>query len=441
MKLTRSRMLVATAIGVLAALAGLILAQSVLRTDAAGTAIISLDTDISDGACVDVDSSRTVNLGQTFQVAVCLINNRTDVPLAGYEFRVLYDGTVLGATGGSNTAPALDANPDANGGGGVSPGTTYTSATYPNHLGGGWDCTAGGIAGPNPDEDGIAGNVNGSAFSGGCGTNAGPAELVVGPVAVLTFTAANANGSTALTLKGVNFVDNNLDEIGTCNLPISFPATCNNATINVGQPNTPTATATRTSTPTHTVPVNTATATATNTVPANTATSTATATNTAPANTATSTATATNTVPGNTATSTATATNTVPANTATSTATATNTVPANTATSTATATNTPEVAHTATQTPTHTSTATATHTPAPVDTATHTPTRTPTATQVPGEFCADVTGEGFVTVRDLVAIAHHLGKRHQDLTYDINGDGRVTPHDLHIAIRQMGEQC
>ena len=240
--------------GVAGLLAGIALA-GVLTSDPSSAGAqappeIAIDADITNGAgpCDPVDASLNVSQSQTFDVAVCLLDNVTGVAVAGYEFRVLYDGTILSATGGTNTAPGLDANPDANAG-----TTVFTSATYPNDLGGGWDCTAGGISGPNPDQDGIAGNANGSAFSGGCGTNAGPATLITGPLAVITFTAS-AGPSTALTLANVNIVDNDLNELGTCNPSISVPATCTGATINVvGAPtNTPTNTPTQTRTPTST---------------------------------------------------------------------------------------------------------------------------------------------------------------------------------------------
>src|SRR5207302_6058214 len=65
----------------------------------------------------------------------------------------------------------------------------------------------------------------------------------------------------------------------------------------------------------------------------------------------------------------------------------------------------------------------------PVLTATQTPapTFTPTATAQAGR-CGDVTGDGTVTVRDVIAVARHIHT--QAKRYDLDGDGAVTLHDL-----------
>jgi hypothetical protein len=218
----------------------------------ATTAVISIDTDITDGACVDIDSTRNVAVGEFFQVAVCLVSSPSSVEVAGYNFNVLYDDTIIDADGGSNVAPALDTNPDANTG-----STTFTSATYANHLGGGWDCTGGVGAGPNSDIDGIEGNGEGNAFSGGCGSVQGPVTMFVGPLAVISFTAISS-GSSTLTLENVGVLDNNLEWIGTCNPVVDeVPATCNDGSITTSAPTetptlAPTDTATATMTPTAT---------------------------------------------------------------------------------------------------------------------------------------------------------------------------------------------
>jgi hypothetical protein len=100
----------------------------------------------------------------------------------------------------------------------------------------------------------------------------------------------------------------------------------------------------------------------------------------------------------------------------------------------------------ATATPTVTATPTATFTPVPPTTATFTPapatatptvTSTPTSTATPGgDRCAnaDVDHDGDIDVRDLVAVAQHLGKMGRgDLRYDVNRDGKVDPADLLIV--------
>lgn len=166
--------------------------------------------------------------------------------------------------------------------------------------------------------------------------------------------------------------------------------------------------------------------------PTPTATSTSTSTP-APTDTPAATATATATPnPTNSPTQTPTSTSTATA-TATATATTTSTAtPTSTSTATATATST--------STPTASPTPTSTSTPAP--TATATSTAVPTATSTPAPVaCADVTGDGRVTIRDLVAVAEHMGRRRYDPRYDLNHDGRITVADLFLVLRQLGRSC
>jgi hypothetical protein len=149
--------------------------------------------------------------------------------------------------------------------------------------------------------------------------------------------------------------------------------------------------------------------------------------------------------------------------------TATHTVPPPTATHTPvppTATHTP-VPPTATHTqvpPTETNTPipasatattappTVTFTPVPptatntsVPTATNTPRRgrppTQTPTPVPTTACADMDGDGSVTMRDIRDLIRHLGKKRFDPRYDLDGDGRITGSDVVMAIGQLGRRC
>ena len=157
----------------------------------------------------------------------------------------------------------------------------------------------------------------------------------------------------------------------------------------------------------------------------------------------------------------------------TSTPTATNTsTPTNTTTPTATSTATPTVTGTSTRTPTATWTATVTRTPTPTRTPTRsatptrtavptrtstpaptrtaTPTRTstrtvaPTATPVPYK-CADVTGDGVVTIADVIAINARSGALRGDsgykAKYDLNSDGKIDVLDVVIAGSQLGRHC
>ena len=94
----------------------------------------------------------------------------------------------------------------------------------------------------------------------------------------------------------------------------------------------------------------------------------------------------------------------------TSTPTATNTpTPTDTPTNTPTATNTPTNTATSANTPTNTPTAT----PSPTNTFTPTPTRTPSSTP-----CADVTGDGQVTLLDVAVEGDAILRGKKDRKYE-----------------------
>jgi Tol biopolymer transport system component len=59
----------------------------------------------------------------------------------------------------------------------------------------------------------------------------------------------------------------------------------------------------------------------------------------------------------------------------------------------------------------------------------------------PPEPCADVTGDGRVTFRDVLAIAIRMLLRRYDPRFDVNGDGVIDRLDLRIAIQQLGTTC
>jgi hypothetical protein len=259
---------------------------------------VSIDMDISDGACVDIDATATGT--GTKQVAVCLLDNDGGSPVAAFGYRILYDDRIVVVPEVSDAGTALDDNPDANVG-----TRTFTSATYPNHLGSGWDCSGGVGAFPRGDADGVAGNGSGTAYSGGCGSAAGPNTLVTGPLGVVTFNVSNTTTAT-LTLSTVSVLDDNLLEIGSCNPSEVEPAICTGGTFNPGAatntPVPPTNTPTRTNTPVPTAtntpagPTNTpAPPTATNTSAPPTNTPTQTNTPVPPTATNTPSPTATNT--------------------------------------------------------------------------------------------------------------------------------------------------
>jgi hypothetical protein len=124
----------------------------------------------------------------------------------------------------------------------------------------------------------------------------------------------------------------------------------------------------------------------------------------------------------------------------TATPTPTNTsTPTETPTATVTNTPTPTDTATATNTPEPTDTPTATNTPEATDTPTATktavPSSTPAASPTAGACDADVTGDGNVTLKDVLLVLKALFR--QDLRGDVDGDGRVTVKDLKLVIRAL----
>jgi hypothetical protein len=131
--------------------------------------------------------------------------------------------------------------------------------------------------------------------------------------------------------------------------------------------------------------------------------------------------------------------------------------PTPTPTATSTPTQTPTHTPTPTATSTHTPTPTATRTPAPTSTHTPSPTATPrpaSSTPVPTKTkspvptpkrpqqrCADVNGDGVVTLRDayLVGLAVLTGNRNR--RWDVDGNGRVNWADFQLTVRQLGRRC
>ena len=131
--------------------------------------------------------------------------------------------------------------------------------------------------------------------------------------------------------------------------------------------------------------------------------------------------------------------------------TATNT-PEPTATKTPipTATPTPDIEITSTPpltlTPVAARTAVATGTAAATRTAgparTVAPSRTVTPTRTPSlRRCADVTGDGKVTWKDVGKIAKAIAKRSHNPRYDVDSNSRVGFADLVFALKQLGRRC
>jgi hypothetical protein len=233
---------------VLAVVCGLILLTQVGRLGAGTPApVLALDADIGNGGpCAVIDGAASVAVPQTVQVAVCL-QNPGSVPIAAFRYGVAYDDTLVIAPEIADAGTALDDNPDANAG-----DTTFSTPS----LGSGWDCTGGVGAGPRGDTDGVAGDGDGTVFSGGCGSAIGPNTLISGPLGVVTFHVLSP-GTATLHLTDASAIDNDLLEIGSCAPIIEIAMTCIDASIDIGAgptatPGPPTITPTPSNTPTAT---------------------------------------------------------------------------------------------------------------------------------------------------------------------------------------------
>jgi hypothetical protein len=220
------------AIGAVAARAGLAGSGSALLDSARPAAAqdgsnitIALDTDISDGPCKDIDTDLTVPVDQTFQVAVCI----SDLPvaLAVSAYHVIYDDTVIVAPEVEDKNFGLDDNPDVNAG----------DTTWGDSLGDKIDCTGQLMAYPAGDKDRSSGPAHGEAFAS-CTNLRGPWPLGDntdhGVLGAITFKSLK-DGTTSLKIVSAVLGDPNVLELGTCNPEVTYPMTCNGATVNVGK--------------------------------------------------------------------------------------------------------------------------------------------------------------------------------------------------------------
>jgi hypothetical protein len=198
---------------------------------------LAFDVDITNGSgpCTQLDDAASLSVGESRQVGVCLLNPDGAVPIAAYNYRVVYDDRIVVAPEVANTAEGLDDNPDANAG-----RTTFTSPAYPVALGGGWDCHGGVGAYPVGDTDGVPQDGDGTAYSGGCGSALGPNTLIEGPLGVITFYALTP-GTTSLNFTRASITQDNLVELGSCAPAVDHPMLCLDATIVITEANpTPT---------------------------------------------------------------------------------------------------------------------------------------------------------------------------------------------------------
>jgi hypothetical protein len=177
-------------LGVLALSVAAVLSVTLGPHDLAGTAqaqggpSLALDVNIDNGSgpCDPIDATRSVNVGDTFQVAVCLTNS--SFPPAAFQFDLLYDGTFNQCVPSDCAGTfCLDSNPDANAG-----ATTWGGTS----LGDGWDCDVAGVTPPTCNKSAArAGNSASGDASLQC-LSAMPPALKVGEgvsasIAVVTF--------------------------------------------------------------------------------------------------------------------------------------------------------------------------------------------------------------------------------------------------------------
>jgi hypothetical protein len=240
----------------------------------AGDIHYALDMDVTNGTgpCNPIDPSATHMVGDTYQVAICLVSASVygggagGGPPAAFDYQIQYDKTLNQCTTGTGTAP----NPDANCNG------TYCVAFSTPDLGDtGWDCSGVGAALPTCDltASDPAGNPNIATAYDGCFTTGTPTlptgDTVAAPVSEITLKAL-AVGTDTLT-----FVEATESDAATNANLVCPPANpgdvvrCFNGTDIKAVPPTPTNTATATTPPTGTpipptaTPTNTATPTPT----------------------------------------------------------------------------------------------------------------------------------------------------------------------------------
>jgi len=186
---------------------------------------LSLDTDISDGPCTDIDSGLSTSVGESFQVAICI--EGLPLAMAFFQLDVSYDDTILSAPEVANGGLALDDNPDANAG-----ATTWGAPLgEANKV----DCSSGQVAFPSGDR--IAAPGEGSAFIS-CLNLLGPwplgDEAANGALAVITFKALK-EGSATLTLTMVQLGDSQASELASCNPIVKEQMFCKDATVTVAK--------------------------------------------------------------------------------------------------------------------------------------------------------------------------------------------------------------
>jgi len=169
---------------------------------------VALDMDVTNGSgpCNPVDHSYSVGLGQTYKVAVCLLD-ASQAP-AELDFHLIYNDSLNRCVPQECTSEiCVDSNPDAN------VGATMWGDTS---LGTGWDCHYMGESPPTCDSDPAQGEGHGLA-SLICLTLDEEPSLRVGdgvasPIALVTFEATNP-GEDTFSLNDTELFSSNLAAI------------------------------------------------------------------------------------------------------------------------------------------------------------------------------------------------------------------------------------
>jgi len=138
------------AVALAAALLGMRLIQTGANSPVYADALaVSLDMDISDGPCTDIDATAPHACGSTYKVAICATGLYSGYPVGSFTFDVTYDDTKNNGTEVANVAPALDDNPDA------SAGTTK----WGDGLGVNWACDNSGSGFPTGNTPAAGGDA------------------------------------------------------------------------------------------------------------------------------------------------------------------------------------------------------------------------------------------------------------------------------------------
>jgi hypothetical protein len=181
------------------------------------TLALDMDPTNGNGPCDPIDDTRSLNAGDTFEIAMCLTDAIT-AP-SNFDIRVIYDDSLdqcvpVDCPGGFG---CLDTNPDANAG-----ATTWTSPD----LGTNCDCSIGGELPPVCDQDPGTGPGKGQTL---LWCDCMEATLSVGkgtstPLGMITFKNVQP-GTDNFSFGTVSVSDSNFEVIARCDQTQCFGGT------------------------------------------------------------------------------------------------------------------------------------------------------------------------------------------------------------------------